>query len=249
MATLSKRMTNSGHSSDFGKTRQSGYRIDGDDLTLLQLTDKVIMKNREAWVDQGTLLGLVRDGKLIEWDNDIDLSCMYGDRPRVRLSDVSKMMDEGFVPLTSRFGITIKPLDNSTDAKKVDLTFIYRKKGRYMKSYSDFEHQNFLAKIFEKTIKETLGAVYRSGRNGIRIFLWMFANGISWWYRSFFMKTIDMECPDWQFDLKKTTFMDHLSNIYIYTRPEKYLIHKYGEDWKVPKKDWDYTTQDGGVIR
>lgn len=224
------------------------YRIDRKDMELLRLTDEVILKDREAWVDQGTLLGLVRDGKLIEWDNDIDLSIMYQKRPHLRLRDARRLLDMGYILLTSRFGITVKPISDDKKIKKVDLTYVYPKNGRYLKSYSDFEHQNLLAKIFEKTIKELLGLVQRTGRSSIRLLFWLMANGISWWYRSFFMKTIDMECPQWQFDLDKTVLMEELNSIYIYRRPEQYLVHKYGEDWRVPKKDWDYTSQDGGVI-
>ncbi len=248
MATANKLMIEGELTSDEKDFGNSGFRINDSDMTLLRLTDNIILKNSKAWVDQGTLLGLVRDGKLIEWDNDIDLSCMQHDRPRLRLTDVKKLMDKGLVVLTSRFGINLKSLNSDEDIKKVDLTFIYGKNGRYLKSYSDFEHQNFLAKVIEKTIKEVLGLVQRSRRNGLRLGLWMLANSISWFYRSYFMKTIDMECPEWQFDLDKTKLMEEIENIQIYTSPEQYLIHKYGKDWRVPKKDWDYTTQDGGIL-
>jgi hypothetical protein len=227
---------------------QTKYRIDGKDLALLRITDEVILKGREACVDQGTLLGLVRDGKLIEWDNDIDLSIMYNKRPKLRIKDARRLLDEGYVMLTSRFGITIKLMSGGKETKKVDLTYIYSQNGRYLKSYSDFEHQGFLAKVFEKTIKESLGLVQRAGNSSIRLFLWLITNVISWWYRSYFMKTIHMECPDWQLDLDKKELLGELDSIYIYNQPERYLVHKYGEDWQVPKRDWDYTTQDGGVV-
>ncbi len=224
------------------------YKIGDFDMQLLKLTDTVIMKDRQAWVDQGTLLGLVRDHKLIEWDNDIDLSCMVADRPKVSLDDAQTLLGKGFVVLTCKYGYTIKKLDADQKSRKIDLTFIYRQNGHKLKSYSDFEHQNFFAKVFEKTIKELLGLVQRSKRSGFRLMLWMFANGISWFYRSYFMKTIDMECPEWQFDMVTEPLMDELQTIMIYKEPEKYIKYKYGKDWQIPKKNWDYTTEDGGVI-
>ncbi len=227
---------------------KSDYKIGEFDMQLLKLTDTVIMKHRQAWVDQGTLLGLVRDNKLIEWDNDIDLSCMVTDRPNVSLSDAKELLDKGFVVLTSKYGYTIKKLDAGNKTRKVDLTFIYRQNGHTLKSYSDFEHQNFFAKVFEKTIKELLGLVQRSKSSNIRLMLWMFANSISWFYRSYFMKTIDMECPEWQFDMQKEPLMNELETIMIYKQAESYIEYKYGKDWHIPKKDWDYATEDGGVI-
>ena len=227
---------------------ESDYKIGDFDMQLLMLTDTVIMKDREAWVDQGTLLGLVRDNKLIEWDNDIDLSCMVADRPKVSLSDAQQLLDKGFVVLTSRYGYTIKKLDAGRKYRKIDLTFIYNQNGHKRKSYSDYGHQNFFARVFEKTIKELLRLVQRSKKRSIRLMLWMFANGLSWFYRSYFMKTIDMECPEWQFEMEKKPLMDELETIMIYRQPKKYIEFKYGADWHVPKKDWDYTTEDGGVI-
>jgi hypothetical protein len=38
-----------------------------------------------AWVQDGTLLGLVRDGRLIPWDHDTDTGCMIADwKPEAR---------------------------------------------------------------------------------------------------------------------------------------------------------------------
>ena len=40
----------------------------------------------EFWLDYGTLLGAIRDGKIIEWDHDIDLSMWSHDRKKLFLA-------------------------------------------------------------------------------------------------------------------------------------------------------------------
>jgi hypothetical protein len=62
------------------------------------MNEKLVLKNlREVkevfdefsikyWLDYGTLLGAVRDGKIIEWDSDIDLGMWDNDRGKVLLA-------------------------------------------------------------------------------------------------------------------------------------------------------------------
>ena len=47
-------------------------------ISCLKDLKKVLDKHQILfWLEHGTLLGLVRDGKIIEGDNDIDLSAFY----------------------------------------------------------------------------------------------------------------------------------------------------------------------------
>ena len=53
-----------------------------------------------CWVDQGSLLGLIRDETLITWDSDIDLSCWDADCPADH--DVWRQLRrDGFFPMRS----------------------------------------------------------------------------------------------------------------------------------------------------
>lgn len=44
---------------------------------LREIKDILDKNGVEFWLDSGTLLGAVRDGKIIEWDTDIDLGTWY----------------------------------------------------------------------------------------------------------------------------------------------------------------------------
>ncbi len=223
------------------------YKIGYNDLKILLLAEKHLLQGHKAWVDQGTLLGLVRDGHFLEWDNDIDITCMYDQRPKIRLANIRELFENGYMVVTSKYDYTLKKLHGDKSFKKVDLTFIYKKNGRYYKSYSDYKNQNFLAKVFEKTIKELTGLLKKVDNINLKVFMWMIINPIVYIYRSYFMKTVDMDCPQWQLDLMKKNLLPAFQTLLIYEQPEPYLEFKFGSDWRIPKKDWDYASQDGAI--
>lgn len=223
------------------------YKIGYNDLKILLLAERHLLKDQEAWVDQGSLLGLVRDGQFLEWDNDIDITCHYDQRPIIRLADVKKLFENGYMVVTSKYDYTLKKLHGDKSFKKVDLTFIYKKNNKYYKSYSDYKHQNILAKICEKTIKESTGLLKKIENMNLKLIAWMFVNSLIYVYRSYFMKTVDMHCPEWQIDLAKKPLMPAFRSLYIYEEPEPYLEFKFGSDWRIPKRDWDYASEDGAI--
>ena len=52
--------------------------------------------NITYWLDAGTLLGAMRDGKLIPWDNDIDLGTWYKDIDKI-INIVDSLRNKGFL--------------------------------------------------------------------------------------------------------------------------------------------------------
>ena len=62
---------------------------------LREIKNVLDKNNINYWLDFGTLLGAVRNGKIIEWDSDIDLGTWYGNVNQI-ISLFSGLKNKGF---------------------------------------------------------------------------------------------------------------------------------------------------------
>ena len=67
-------------------------------IALDQIISILNNNNINYWIDWGTLLGIIRDNKLFDWDHDIDISFYY--------KDISKVIN--IFEVLKDFGYTIK---------------------------------------------------------------------------------------------------------------------------------------------
>jgi len=58
-------------------------KVDVAVKNLREVKDVFDKNDVNFWLDTGTLLGAVRDGKMIEWDHDMDLGLWYNDVKRI----------------------------------------------------------------------------------------------------------------------------------------------------------------------
>ena len=193
------------------------------------------------WVCHGTLLGLVRDGNLIPWDHDIDIAIWFGDFSKKELINLMKEnnyalksdgSDYDFVSFSKKGG------------REVDFNF-YRRTPETDMAYSEW----FISKSKLTSLLSLISA--KSDYEG----------AFSWWIKKLYVFS-----PIASLIVR---FLKKRGLLYVsagYTTPAsllkdiKYielnglkvnvpvshddvLKFLYGEDWKTPKQQFDWTTE------
>jgi lipopolysaccharide cholinephosphotransferase len=83
---------------------------------LKDVTDVFHIFGIEYWVDSGTMLGAVRSGGLIPWDDDLDL-CMLDDQDEIFLKAVPFLHLLGYSVIAMPFGYKIYSVDGDAFEK------------------------------------------------------------------------------------------------------------------------------------
>lgn len=121
---------------DFSKYNGEGTILRKAQLRMLDIlieVDKICKKhNIPYWIDYGTLLGAVRHGGFIPWDDDLDISMMKEDYDRF-LSIAPKELSEQFVvqnlSTEKYYPLTFTKIVDK-ESKAVDNTMIYSQSKR-----------------------------------------------------------------------------------------------------------------------
>ena len=177
------------------------------------ITTRILKKNGiNYWICNGTLLGIIRDSKLIPWDQDIDLA-IFGTSERDQIVTILnaagfKLIDEG----------------NSSDYVafiyqdvKVDINFFIQRNG-------------YLSSLWRVT--KDIGATYQLIRILTKLGLGIPKNRIFWKLEGYKVPS------DYVFPLSTINY--HGEEISIPSRPKDSLEYTYGPDWNIPKPEYNW---------
>ena len=210
-------------------SHKDGTTLRTDSENLADVVRILRAHNVFFWLDQGTLLGAVRDGSPIPWDGDIDLSCWHdGFR---RLAGLRSEFE------AAGFYFEVHEYKDCAflargDGRTIEIAGQKREKGSVVR-------QNALPRNrrWERVVKKLIRFLPRSSYFALRHF----------GRRTFRRPPVVFRTPEHFFSaFRKVEFLG-CSGIHIPRDAESYLEFKYGEDWRRPRRDWDYSTDDGAV--
>lgn len=199
----------------------------------------------QFFLDSGTLLGFVRDGDFIQWDNDIDIGVIEDSQNR------KVICDEIF-----RRGIPYYETQNSVgfniNGVPIGITFYQEKHDYYHAYYWSYIPTNLVDKMLSSIL------LLRSNLITNKIGLTLTKNTIY-----LMTRLVGKFLPDWMVTLiinrtvvKKVSIIpkEHFQKI-VYNNfdgkllpvpknPNLYLELRYGSSWNIPKQDYQYIHDD-----
>jgi lipopolysaccharide cholinephosphotransferase len=227
-------------------------------IEALRKIKTILDKNKiNYWLDEGTILGAVREKKLIEWDHDIDLSIWYKD-----LDKIKPLFDE-----INKTGVQVcffegkKHVDLVGNGFKIDINLYHLEEDKATQmwyeqnKFGDFlDYFIWILHIKNANTKESKVPLL------ITIFLVKIANmipksfnqkiskGLFKLYKKKGSKPVPMAIPSYFFtDLTDLEFYN--MTFKVPKKTKEYLEYRYGLDWRTPKRDYIYNKDDLSIVK
>jgi len=195
------------------------------------------------WLDSGTLLGIMRDGKIIKDDKDIDIGMWVKDEIKLKKL-LSLIVKKGYLVDISSYGnynfkYKFIPEENNRELYVIDINLfnVYRKYAwcpqvlNFRLYYKlSFKLRRFISNIY------FIYKINKKVKNVTKIQITRYPNLLkhleTWWVPvNYFKETIFLK------DLR----------IFVPKDWENYLEFRYG-NWGIPNKDWVFINDDKGLI-
>lgn len=203
------------------------------DIKALQVLDKIFKKHDITyWLDYGTLLGAVREGKPIEWDWDIDVSIFFKDLLRAHFLE-KEFQKYGYS--FKRYRIKGLPAPGiSKDNKHLICILSVKIKNGYLITV---HVRRFVIKLVSFMHRNIKCPHFRN--NFIHLFLLLV---------SILLNDKKRRWAEYKW-LGNFAYVEMYGDYYpIPEHVEKYLNYRYSTDWRVPIKGKAWREKEKSII-
>lgn len=197
------------------------------------------------WIDHGTLLGAVRDGKLILWDQDIDLSTTCSEVRKI-LNTIPKFIEKGFHVHATDFQIRMRYYYNNRDYFYLEL-FVLQHYGDVFYQIEDraLGIKNKYRNLIQSYTKHLANGLLYKDVSNIKGFKPSFVEQMK---RKLSWRIFERTGGKYVVFTTPESHFKNLDSIYFYgmnfnipSNVNDYLSLRYG-DWKIPHKNWSVET-------
>ena len=236
--------------------------VSEDEIQLFREVVQILnQQNIYYWLDQGSLLGSVRDGHFIPWDHDVDIGMTVTDQQvQILARELIKLGG------TLECYPYVLRLMRKKEEKSVDMR-IYTSLGDHMTTQlraslpgrKTIMHriglkltiygQRASSKIIRKLLflRELFNSQFTLSFFDIAYnYSFMLARLFDHWRHFYRQRIVHFSVPSHYF-CNLNSIVVHGLHLPIPSEVDGYLQMKYGNDWRVPKKSWKYWLEDGAI--
>tara|TARA_B100000963_G_scaffold361716_1_gene398921 strand:- start:7283 stop:7981 length:699 start_codon:yes stop_codon:yes gene_type:complete len=206
---------------------------------------RILKENKiKYWIGQGTLLGIIREGKLIDWDHDIDICLWPEEIEKIKIVNILKKNNFIFRDDLT-FGEKFDQLSfDKPGGRRVDINYYQKKKLKDNTIVACVKYGFPRNKLMNLIDAITLSNVYEGKYKNV-IKKLKFLSPVTKHLKNFLVKigifyksAGYMQPMDLLEKFKEINF--HGLNLTIPVDAEKYLEHVYGKNWRQPVKNFTW---------
>jgi len=215
---------------------------------------KILERERvNVWLDHGTLLGFVRRGWFIPWDNDVDLAALARDVWKSKKVLKKKFEENNYDIIITYSKISIKP--KKRKSLPIDVHLYWRKKYYLIYNSDSLGKKNIKKILIKKTFPGGIIRYPLKSRNifhniVLRVFFPILKILSPLFYKIKFIKNFstlkihESVRRPYKISIQTVLPIKKIKKIKDFSLPipakeEKYLENYYGEDWRTPKPDFN----------
>jgi hypothetical protein len=231
---------------------------------IFKIAVKILTDNNiNYWVCHGTLLGIIRDNKLLTWDHDIDFAVWDDEYSKEEILNIFAANEQFKQEVVLE---EINSLHFATADKRVDINFYTRDAGKAYIKWAALPDRlsikvyyfviNFIASNtnIRKTIESSNGKIIEIIKLLIIAPLILFRFFFPKSFKSKLLKSVyknlDSVGYSYPIELMVNKEMEFLSvNIIVPVESEEVLKNTYGEDWRTPKKNYVWYKEAKNLFR